>query len=182
MYGLINSSMRRMVIEHNGADFWARLASDFDLPDDFSTMRSYSDDLTYRMVSALSERLAIGPDAVLEGFGRFFIRDISGSEFGSMVKIFGADFRQCLSNLNMMHEHMGGSFEGMIPPRFYIEELNANELVVKYYSQRRGMESMVIGLLAGLAEFYKENLTVSSMTPSQDQEGNPFHLYHLTIS
>jgi hypothetical protein len=181
MYGMINSSMRRMVIEQHGEEFWASLVSDFDLPDDFSTMHIYPDDLTYRFVSALGERLSVAPEFVLESFGRFFIRDLRASQFGSLLRIFGPDFRQCVSNLNMMHEHMGGSFEGMIPPRFDIEEMGPNDLLLKYYSQRPGLESMVTGLLAGLAEFYDENITLHSMTLSQDQEGNPVHLFHLTL-
>ena len=67
MYGLINSALKSMINEQYSPDIWEKILVASNVPNEsFMTMRSYDDKITYDLVGAASEVLAIPTDKCLE--------------------------------------------------------------------------------------------------------------------
>ena len=64
MYGVINKSLREMVVEGFGEDTWNSVMAKAGVPSDsFLAMRSYDDEITFRLAVASSDVLGIEVDA-----------------------------------------------------------------------------------------------------------------------
>ena len=56
MYGVINKSLRDMVVEQFGEEKWQEVLLRSGVPDDsFLAMQSYDDDITYSLAQACAE-------------------------------------------------------------------------------------------------------------------------------
>lgn len=162
MYGLINAAIQELVISTAGEDVWLKIAKAARAePDGFEALCPYSDALSYTLVELAAHELNIPETEILKAFGRFWITYTAEEGYGDLMILFGADFRTCLRNLNRMHAHMGATMPMLKPPRFKLEERSTQKAVLHYFSTRSGLAPMVIGLLEGLAEKYKERIEVS---------------------
>ena len=66
MYGVINKSLRDMVTEGHGDAVWEQVLAKAGVPSDsFLAMRSYDDEITFRLAVAASDALGIDVDTAL---------------------------------------------------------------------------------------------------------------------
>jgi len=152
MYGLVNSSLKNMVIEHFGPQVWERVLVESGAPrDSFLTMRSYDDATTYSLVAAASRVLDEPVETCLEMFGQYWILTTATESYGELLDATGVDLVDFLTNLNGMHDRVSSTFLDYLPPNFRLSRLSGNHYELDYVSQREGLESFVIGLIKGLA-------------------------------
>ena len=60
MYGVINKSLRDMVIEQFGEAKWSEVLQRSGVPDDsFLAMQSYDDDITYKLAQSCADEMQI---------------------------------------------------------------------------------------------------------------------------
>ena len=60
MYGVINKSLREMVLDGHGELIWDQVMAKAGVPSDsFLSMRSYDDEITFRLAVASSDVLRI---------------------------------------------------------------------------------------------------------------------------
>lgn len=155
MYGLVNRALQQMVCARCGDEGWRRVRTRAGVEDEvFVRMNSYPDELTERLLASASEELDTTAGQLLEDFGRYWVRYTLVEGYGALLNDLGSDFRAALGSLDGMHARVSLLYPALRPPRFRCETLEDERIRLHYWSDRRGMAPMVVGLINGLAERY----------------------------
>jgi hypothetical protein len=169
MYGLVNRAIEQLVVSSKGDAAWQRVCIRAGVgADGFVAMCPYDDSVTYRLVEAVSDELAVPAGQVLEAFGEYWILYTADEGYGELMAAAGPDMRSFLSNLDDMHGRVETVFPQMKLPRFRIEPLDGGALRVFYGSERDGLAPMVTGLLRGLARRFSQQVSVRHLTQRRD--------------
>lgn len=152
MYGMVNKAVECLVVERFGEDVWARIKARADIGEEFAVrMQAYPDALTYRLVGAASEVLALPAETVLEVFGEYWVEFAAREGFSSLLEPAGQTFAGFLARLDAMHTRIALQMPALRPPSFHCEELPDGRIKLSYWSEREGLAPMVRGLVQGLA-------------------------------
>ena len=161
MYGLVNRAIEQLVVSLKGEPAWQRVCQRAGVQSDgFVAMCPYHDDVTYRLVGAVSDEMAMAPEAVLEAFGEYWILYTAEEGYGELLESGGTSLREFLDNLNDMHGRVETVFPDMRLPHFQVEDVAPGRYRVAYSSEREGLAPMVRGLLKGLAQRFGEQVEV----------------------
>ena len=161
MYGLVNQSIKNLLIEAHGKTTWDQIRAEADAPEDYAPLEPCDDSVTYNLVGAPARILGQPADALLYQFGVYWVERIATVHYAEMMNTSGTDFSSFLKNLDQMHERMRVTFPGYRPPSFRVLELDDARLQVDYYSSRQGLLPFVEGLLQGVASHFGRNLTIT---------------------
>ncbi|KAK0165453.1 hypothetical protein PV328_003962 [Microctonus aethiopoides] len=113
----------------------------------FLVRQIYDDEITYNIIAAAVKRLKIPANEILELFGRMFFEFCQDSGYDKILQVLGATPRDFLQNLDALHDHLGTLYPGMRAPSFRCTERPEDgALVLHYYSDRPGLEHIVIGI------------------------------------
>ena len=169
MYGLVNKAVEDLVCSQFGNDKWEAIKMKAGVEiDAFISMESYPDDVTYRLVAAASEVLALPPDDILKAFGEYWVLFTAREGYGELLKMSGKSLKEFLHHLDDLHAHVGLSFPNLVPPSFSCTENGENSVLLHYHSSRASLAPMVIGLLSGLGKMFNTEIEVRQ-TMSRDQ-------------
>lgn len=92
--------------------------------------------------------LEIPANTILELFGKTFFEFCQDSGYDKILQVLGATPRDFLQNLDALHDHLGTLYPGMKAPSFRCTERPEDgALVLHYYSDRPGLEHIVIGIV-----------------------------------
>ncbi|KFB39376.1 AGAP000214-PA-like protein [Anopheles sinensis] len=116
----------------------------------FLVRQIYEDDITYNLIEAAVDILNIPAGDILELFGKTFFEFCQDSGYDKILQVLGATPRDFLQNLDALHDHLGTLYPGMRAPSFRCTETNG-QLVLHYYSERPGLEHIVIGIVKAVA-------------------------------
>ncbi len=103
--------------------------------------------MTYRLVVAATKVLNLPASAILELFGKFFFEFCVESGYDKILSVLGSTTKDFLENLDALHDHLSTIYPGMRAPSFRCSENSQGNLVLHYYSDRPGLEFIVIGLV-----------------------------------
>lgn len=108
----------------------------------------YGDEITYSLVGAAEKVLKTPANDILEMFGSMFFEFCQESGYDRILKILGATTRDFLQNLDALHDHLATIYPGMRAPSFRCTERPEDGvLILHYYSERPGLEHIVIGIV-----------------------------------
>ncbi len=173
MYGLINKAVRGLVLEQFGAEAWARIRTRAGVEDeDFLSMTSYDDSVTYELVAAASAELGAPAEDILKGFGEYWVRYTAVEGYGELLDSAGGDLTSFLSNLDQMHARVKLAFPDLRPPRFRVSDATASRLRLHYFSDRPGLAPLVVGLVHGLAARFGDQVEI---VPGREGDGEDEH-------
>ncbi|KYQ60051.1 Guanylate cyclase soluble subunit beta-1 [Trachymyrmex zeteki] len=130
----------------------------------FLVRQIYEDEITYNLISAAVNKLSmyateceisplcrliyIPANEILELFGRMFFEFCQDSGYDKILQVLGATPRDFLQNLDALHDHLGTLYPGMRAPSFRCTERPEDgALILHYYSDRPGLEHIVIGIV-----------------------------------
>lgn len=169
MYGLVNRGVQDLVVELGGEDAWAAVqeAAGVEVVE-FLATQTYDDEVTGRLVSAAAEHFGLTPAEVLRAFGRHWILYTGRQGYGALMDAFGSSMLDFLGHLDGMHEHVTLTMPELRPPRFSHEVLSDGTIMLRYHSDRDGLEEMVVGLLAGLGEKFGSPVEASIVRTEPD--------------
>jgi len=179
MYGLINMAIKQLILDHHGESGWDQVVEKAGIQQkSFELLTVYDDAITYNLVGGACAVTGEPPEVILNLFGQYWVNFAAKAGYEPLLKLFGPTMKECLYNLNRMHDHMGAMMPGLIPPEFNIEsEISPTEFVIVYISQRKGLSPMVSGLLKGLAERYQiKNIEIKELEKKEDQKLDRFHI------
>lgn len=169
MYGLVNRAIEQLVKTQHGEDTWRRITARVaGLPGQFVSMQQYPDDVTYGLVAAASAELGAPPEQVLEGFGRYWITYTADEGYGDLLSMGGHSVQQFLLNLDALHARVGSRFDELVPPSFQCTEVKDGTLLLHYHSRRKGLAPLVVGLLKGLGERFKQPIEIEHRDRTAD--------------
>ena len=181
MYGLVNKAVESMTRSQFGEERWLAVKRRAGVDADyFVAMSSYPDDLTYRLVGAASVELGLPAATILESFGRYWILYSAQEGYGEMLRMAGSTLREFLLNLDAMHARIGLSFPELRPPSFTCTDIEAAGLTLHYHSERSGLTSFVVGLLAGLGERFGTPVTVTIL--ARKDEGADHDIFRVAYT
>lgn len=161
MYGLVNRAIEELVVSMHGDAGWSQVCAHARVEaDGFVAMQAYDDDVTYRLVAAVSARTGLPAQAVLEAFGEYWVLYTAEQGYGALMAAGGASLREFLGNLNELHGRIETVFPHMRLPVFRVEDVGPGEYRLHYASSREGLAPMVIGIVRGLARRYGQRAEV----------------------
>jgi Haem-NO-binding len=179
MYGLVNRAIEQMISGAYGEARWeaikvaARIDADLDL---FVANESYDDAVTYRLVAAASEELALPAAQVLEAFGRYWILHTAKEGYGTLLSSVGKDVGEFLENLPGLHTRVRLIYPHLEPPRFACERTSSHALTLHYRSDRAGLAPFVRGLLLGIGELFATPVAVRQLAAKDAGEDHDIFL------
>jgi len=172
MYGVINKSLKDMIIEQFGVERWTSILSRSGIPaDSFLSLRSYDDERTYALAQACADELQIPLGAALKSFGEHWVKRTLDNEYSALVNSAGAHLVEFLQNLNALHDKMASTFADYQPPSFDVESLPGSMISIMYTSQRQGLTAFVEGLLLALARRFNQGMDIVGIEPQKVQFG-----------
>jgi hypothetical protein len=161
MYGLVNIAAKELIIEKFGVTAWEDIRHRAALTDDdFIGMTNYPDDITYRIIGAASDLLAIPGADLLQAFGQYWTRFVARRGYGDLLDVSGRSLVDFLENLDNMHAQLGLILPALHPPSFRVADVTAESLVLHYFSERPSLAAMVVGLLEGLEAHFDLDIKV----------------------
>lgn len=181
MYGVINKSLRDMMVEQYGDLAWGNVLQRSGCPhDSFLAMRSYDDSVTYHLAQAAAEELGIELDDALRAFGVHWIEHTIHKHYDTLARAAGSNLIQFLSNLNALHDRISSTFLDYQPPEFDIRTRDDGVVELTYVSQRVGLTPFVEGLITGLGKRFGETVVIHNIESIAVSSGEK-SLFTLTI-
>lgn len=154
MYGFVNYALELLVTKTFNEETWETIKkkADVAMEGSFLVRQIYEDEITYHLITAAVEVLQIPADAILELFGKTFFEFCQDSGYDKILQVLGATPRDFLQNLDGLHDHLATLYPGMRSPSFRCTERPEDgALVLHYYSDRPGLEHIVIGIVKTVA-------------------------------
>lgn len=153
MYGLVNKAVEDLVKSNFGEETWEKIKTKAQVKDaSFVSMQSYGDHVTYNLVGAATEVLALSAEQVLEAFGEYWVLFTAKEGYGNMLDAAGNNLVDFLQNLDALHVRVGNVMPELKPPSFECTDITSNSLQLHYFSDREGLTAMVVGLVKGLGK------------------------------
>ncbi|PVD34602.1 hypothetical protein C0Q70_05878 [Pomacea canaliculata] len=113
----------------------------------------YDDALSYDLVGAASKILKVPASDILELFGQMFFDYCKESGYDKILQVLGSTTRDFLQNLDALHDHLSSIYPGMRAPSFRCSEREEDgATILHYYSDRPGLEHIVIGIVKAVAK------------------------------
>lgn len=161
MYGMAHRALRQMMLDRLGPSVWAKVERETGTgPADLISLCVYDDSKTIALISASAAHLGMEVDEALRVFGRYWVRFAELSSFGPIMDFTGQDLVTFINNLDRMHRSVVLAMPDARVPSFTLIDETRERLLVRYRSDRTGLETFVIGLLEGLMDRLNETGTV----------------------
>ncbi|KAK8721333.1 hypothetical protein OTU49_012831, partial [Cherax quadricarinatus] len=150
MYGFVNYAIEQLVVRNFGDDIWEDIKREAEvhMEGSFLVRLTYEDEITYNIVGAAEKVLGVPANAILEMFGKMFFKFCQESGYDTILQVLGATVSDFLQNLDALHDHLALIYPGMKAPSFRCTERPEDgALILHYYSDRPGLEYIVIGIV-----------------------------------
>lgn len=169
MYGMIHRAIRDMVKTRAGAAAWQDIEAETGAgPAEMIGVLVYDDAITMKLLSAAAERLNLSIPELLEQFGRHWIEYTEQKQFGRILDLAGSDLVSVLKNLDRLHAAVLAAMPSARAPSFTVTEVQDNSVILKYRSQRKGLEPLIKGLLLGLLNRFQLHGEVQQIRGTDD--------------
>src|SRR5262249_31992873 len=134
MYGLINKALQDLVTARLGEAAWKAICIKTNTDPRFVTMAKYPDEVTYKLVGALSQALDVSGEPLLEQFGEYWTVYTAEAGYGVLLQFAGNNLFDFLQNLDNMHTRVALTFPELEPPSFRCSEITSQSLRLHYHS------------------------------------------------
>ncbi|XP_067663587.1 guanylate cyclase soluble subunit beta-1-like [Haliotis asinina] len=155
MYGFVNHALELLVLRQFGQEKWEAIKREalLEMEGHFLVRHVYDDGISYDLVGAASKVLELPAADILEAFGGMFFQYCEESGYDKILKVLGSTTRDFLQNLDALHDHLATIYPGMRAPSFRCTEREGDgATVLHYYSEREGLEHIVIGIVKTVAK------------------------------
>ena len=120
-------------------------------------------------------------DQLLEGLGNTFYETCKMTGHSTLMKTLGTDLKAFLLNLDSLHSYLTVSFNEMRAPSFHCESRDDGSMLLHYYSQRKGLEYIVIGIVKAVAkDIYNIPIHIEVLTRRDGHWGDKN--YHVSFA
>jgi hypothetical protein len=159
MHGLIHIELERFARDQAGDGPWEEAVIAAGLTDrTYVATDRYDDTEALSLVVALAKITEIGPQALLEGFGRALVPALLSS-FSYMVAPEWRTLDLIQNTEELIHTALRASDEAARPPMLRVMRRGPDEVIVIYASERR-MCGVAKGIARGLGDHFGEAIMV----------------------
>jgi predicted hydrocarbon binding protein len=163
MHGIIFSQLKTFVIEGHGDGVWKQICSGAGLPNKLYLATSvYPDDEITRLVASASQVLGAEVSVILEAFGKALVP--------GLLSVYGASLKPQWKTLDVLenvettiHAVVRRRDPGATPPALESRRNGKREVEIVYRSQRK-MCALARGIVMGIADHFKERVSLTEMT------------------
>uniref|UniRef100_UPI00358EE678 guanylate cyclase soluble subunit beta-1 n=1 Tax=Myxine glutinosa TaxID=7769 RepID=UPI00358EE678 len=180
MYGFVNHALELLILRNYGEDVWEdiRMEAQLDIESHFLVRTIYDDAQTYDLVTAASKILKIDASEILQKFGKMFFEFCQEAGYDTILQVLGSNVQEFLQNLDALHDHLATIYPGMRAPSFRCtDRFGEPGLILHYYSEREGLEDIVIGIVKTVAQ--RVHGTLIDMTVLQPKSDDSDHVQFL---
>lgn len=182
MYGMVNEAMRQMVRETHGDAAWDRIRRRAGCEvESFVRMDSYDDGVTYRLVGAAVEELAVPAERLLHAFGEYWVGFAQAAGYADFFRACDS-YAGFVRQLDAMHARLELAFPDFRPPQFGCSIESPDRIEVVYRSHRTGLAPFVRGLLVGLGEPFGVVATVEQLAGEPPESGGAEDRFIVTLA
>jgi hypothetical protein len=169
MYGLVNKAIQEKIEAAYGPETWKkiRLSVGFE-EEEFIGLKAYPDDISYALVTAASAELGVPVDLLLELVGEEWISHTALNGYENVLNLAGNNMIDFIHNLDTIHNNITNLMPSMRPPKFRIKKESVTGMHLLYYSDRQGLQPMVIGILKGLGKRFGHEVSVKNLGPDPE--------------
>lgn len=162
MYGMVNKAVEEMVISTHGETVWREIKRRAGVNEEvFISNEGYPDEITYRLVGAVSDVLQMPGERILHAFGEHWVLNTARKGYGHLLAAGGATIGEFLTNLPRFHDRIALHFPNLEPPRFEVSDRTPHSLHLHYHTRRPGLTPFVEGMLSGLGRMFATAITVT---------------------
>jgi len=180
MYGLVNKAFEQMVRQQFGADRWDAVRKIAGLEVElFLNMRHYPDEISYRIVDAMSQELEIPANELLRMVGRYWLQYTAAEGYGHLLSLSGTSVKEVLTGLNQLHTRIHLIYKHLEPPSFECTDISDGGLTLHYFSKRPGLAWFVIGLIEGLGQRFHTPMQIDQTQARE--EGANHDIFRITF-
>ena len=112
---------------------------------------------------------------ILEKFGAHFFETIKKSGHSSLLRTLGHNLYGFLVNLDSLHDHLSFTYTQMQAPSFRCEKTPTG-LRLHYYSSRKGLEAIAIGIVKAVARsFFDLEVDIKKLKCEELNERLSYH-------
>ncbi|CAN8005910.1 unnamed protein product [Ixodes hexagonus] len=113
----------------------------------FLMHKVYTDEVTLKLVGAACEVLGLDLDTCLEAFGEHFLYFCQQHGYDHILRVLGSNMADFLTNLDNLHDHLASTYPGMRAPSFRVTPGPNGQILLHYYSDRKGLHPIVLGIV-----------------------------------
>ncbi len=158
---MVNKAVEDMVVLHHGESVWEQIKAQAGVEVDvFMSNENYSDEVTYRLVTAASQILQTPAEQILINFGEHWVLHTAQEGYGGLMSAAGKTLPEFMRNLPNFHSRMTMIFPKLQPPHFECTDITTRSLKMHYHSHRQGLAPFVVGLMQGLGIKFNAPVTV----------------------
>lgn len=180
MYGLVNQAIQGLVLDNYGEEMWDKIRNRAKVNEHaFLSTVGYDDQITFDLAVAASTELAIPVQEVLIAFGKYWVKDIAHKRYGAMMSSGGVTLEDFLMNLPNFHSRVMLVFPNITPPEFKTEKTTDQAFHLHYYSTRKGLTYFMVGLIAGLSEWYGKRTDIKIV--AEKDQGSDHDVFEITM-
>nr|XP_002122297.2 guanylate cyclase soluble subunit beta-1-like isoform X1 [Ciona intestinalis] len=172
MYGFVNYALEQLVLRNFGEEIWNEIKREADLhiQGQFIQRIIYDDICTFDLVKAAVKVLKTDSGKILELFGNFFFQFCEESGYDVILRVLGSSVREFLENLDALHDHLSSVYPGMRAPSFRCTGNGSDDtLTLHYYSERDGLEDIVIGIVKAVTKQIHKTETEVKVIKQKDE-------------
>ncbi|XP_062236875.1 guanylate cyclase soluble subunit beta-2 [Platichthys flesus] len=171
MYGFINSCLQSLVMERFGQETWDKLSSLPGVQDTFMTYTVYDDILTLSLVGEACSLLGVSADVFLKLFGEHFFVFCKKAGYDTMLRTLGGNLFDFIQNLDSLHSYLALSYREMNAPSFRVEMTDDGNMLLHYYSDRKGLHHIVPGIMEAVGrDLFDSTVTMEVLNQSVEDE------------
>lgn len=180
MYGLVNQAIQGLVVDNYGEAMWDKIRDRAKVKEQaFLSTVGYDDQITFDLAVAASAELGLPVQDVLIAFGKYWVKDIAHKRYGAMMSSGGGTLEDFLINLPNFHSRVMLVFPNITPPEFKTEKSGENAFHLHYYSTRKGLTYFMVGLIAGLSEWYGKKTDIKIV--AEKDQGSDHDVFEITM-
>ena len=127
-----------------------------------SAMADFDDKTVFKIIENTCKVLNLTKQQACDAFGEYWVNTYA-------VKVYGAYYlkfqnaKEFIMGMDKVHETVTKNIINANPPRFDIEEVDANTIIVTYKS-KRGMIDFYIGLVKGVGKYFNTNIGIKKLS------------------
>ena len=168
MHGMINRGLQSFVHDYYGAKKWEETCVAANLPFySFETLVYYEDDVSKRLLEALSVVLDRAKEDILEDLGTYIVTDEQLSGIRRLLKFGGETYEDFLMSLDDFSARLKVAMPFLQVPTLTLDQLSDDVYAVHYEYTFAGYGPVLLGLLRAMADDYGALVTIEHYSKSK---------------
>uniref|UniRef100_A0A8C6SQN0 guanylate cyclase n=1 Tax=Neogobius melanostomus TaxID=47308 RepID=A0A8C6SQN0_9GOBI len=115
-------------------------------------------------------------------FGEHFFSFCKQAGYDTMLRTLGGDLIEFIQNLDSLHSYLALSYQEMNAPSFRVEVTEDGEMLLHYYSDRKGLYHIVPGIIEAVAQDFfdcRVRMVVLQQMEEEERTGKQEHVVFL---